>query len=176
MLINLILHPTCRLAALAVFVFTIRCGSTQVSPQSQRPLGTSVGSQGIENLEKKQKQSWIAWNEPIRLEKLGLAPNANIEGKTLKSIISSLTFGRDDHQLCSACHNRTESAGNYGLDKDKNRSFANLDPWKIIGMNSQRSWAGKGGWAEQFAANSTKPPLLRSLMDSWREGGYQVEP
>lgn len=179
---------------LAATVLDMGCGPTKDSPEKKHftisaPLSTpsSTSSNTVparsarhgglaEANSLEATPATLAWDEPIRLKKFGLSDNPNIEGKTLKAIVESLTPGRDDHQLCSACHNNEEASGNYGVDVDKLTSYRLLDPWTMVGTTIQRSWAGRNGWADQFSGNSTKPPALKALMRSWKAGGYQIDP
>lgn len=117
----------------------------------------------------------IGWMEPIKLKKFNLAPNPNLEGKTLRSIVESTQAGRDDGKLCSECHNETEAAGTYGLNVPKNTVLSIQNPWESMGTDVIRRWAGEEGWAERFAGNSTKPKALRTLMQAWIKGEFNTD-
>lgn len=114
----------------------------------------------------------LAWNEPVQSAKLGLAPNPKLDGKPLSKIISSELAGRDDGQLCSACHYRGEAAGGYAVDVAKNQASPGFIPSAPYGP-SNRSWLGPEGWAVGFVKNETKPANLKAAVQAWINNGYK---
>jgi hypothetical protein len=143
--------------------------SSARSPRAQKK------SEDSKSTEVPEPQASLGWNEPIHLKTFGLAANPNVEGKTLKIIVESLTPGRDDGKLCSECHHSSEASGTYGLRIPQNGTLLIDDPWKNMGTEVFRSWAGPEGWAERFASNSTKPPALRLLMKAWRKSDFSTD-
>ena len=115
----------------------------------------------------------LSWDEKIRAQALGIPLKSKAIGKTLEQIVTGQAAGRDDGQLCSACHNRQEAQGGYGLDVDKNENLPQLDPWQKVGTIEQLSWAGKDGWATKFISNKTKPALLKTVMSTWLKGSIK---
>lgn len=112
----------------------------------------------------------LGFSEPIDSKKFGLAPNKNVDGKTLAQIITSQTFGRDDAMLCSSCHHSADAQGGYGVPSAKNAANLNLKPTDVL---TGRTWVGKDGWAERFVKNSTKPDNLKIMVQAWINGGYK---
>jgi hypothetical protein len=112
----------------------------------------------------------LGFNDPIDSKKFGLAPNKNVDGKTLAQIITSQTPGRDDSMLCSACHHSTDAQGGYGVPSAKNAANLNLKPTDIL---TGRTWVGADGWAERFVKNSTKPDNLKIMIQAWIDNDYK---
>lgn len=108
---------------------------------------------------------------PIDSKSFGLEANPKIDGKSLFEVITSQEAGREDGQLCSACHNNELALGGYGVDQDPNTSISTVDPDAEI---SGRAWTGKGGWAERFSKNPTKPENIKTLLKYWINGGYEI--
>jgi hypothetical protein len=112
----------------------------------------------------------LRFNEPIDSKKFGLAPNSNVDGRTLAQIITSQTPGRDDAILCSACHHSSDAQGGYGVPSAKNAALLTLKPTDVV---TGRSWVETGGWAERFVKNGTKPDNLKLFIQGWINSGYQ---
>jgi hypothetical protein len=117
-----------------------------------------------------KKKVLVGWNEPISSEKFDLAPNPNIDGKTLAEVISSQKAGRDDGQLCSACHNKDDAQGAYSVPALKNGASPNLKPTDMV---YNKTWVGPGGWAERFVKNSSKPANVKAVVQAWINNGYK---
>jgi hypothetical protein len=113
----------------------------------------------------------INWKQSIDSKAFGLAPNPNVDGKTLAEIVASMSPGRDDGQLCSACHHQGEDAGGYGLPVAKNAASSNFDPNAVVGTTKKATWRGNDGWAKKFIDNKTKPDNIKALMQAWIDGG-----
>ena len=112
----------------------------------------------------------IGWNEAVDSTKFGLAPNLHIDGKTLAQVITSQVAGRDDGQLCSACHNNAEAQGNYGVPAAKNAASPGLKPTDLV---SNRPWVGPEGWAVRFVKNPTKPANVKAVVQAWIDNNYK---
>lgn len=117
-----------------------------------------------------KKKVLVGWNEPIYSTKFGLAPNPNIDGKTLAEVITSQKAGRDDGQLCSACHYKDDAQGGYGVPVAKNGASPTLKPTDMV---YNRTWVGPDGWAERFVKNSTKPANVKAVVQAWIDNGYK---
>ncbi len=145
--------------------FSISCAPEDPkASQIRKELGQQKSSDATGKLT-------IAWNQSIDSKSFGLAPNPNIDGKTLAQVVSSMSAGRDDGQLCSACHNREEAAGGYGLPVAKNAASINFDPNAEVGTTQKAKWKGTDGWAKRFIVNKTKPDNIKALMQAWVDGG-----
>lgn len=112
----------------------------------------------------------MSWNEPIDSKKFGLAPNPKVDGKTIAQILTSQVAGRDDGQLCSACHNSGDAQGDYGVNVAKNAANPEMKPTDIV---YGKTWVQKGGWAEGFVANPTKPANVKAVIQAWIDNGYK---
>lgn len=187
-----------RLGFLAFCLANLSCGrddfETRISRRSKDPgfgtisendtleskakSGDSTGD-GRQNVEEKSSPTThklsLGWDQLIRAKSFGIPVSSKAQGKTLRQIVASETPGRDDGQLCSACHNREEAQGGYGLAVDKNGFVTNLDPWEKVGTLEQRPWAGKGGWVSRFIQNKTKPAALKAVMRAWLKGGCKED-
>lgn len=115
-------------------------------------------------------QLTIGWKDPIYSEDFGLEPNPNVDGKSLADIVMSVDFGREDGQLCSACHNNTYALGDYGVDAEINAASPEMEPTDPV---SGRTWIEEGGWSDRFIDNPTKPANIKGVIDAWRRGGYR---
>ncbi len=124
-----------------------------------------------ENGANAQSKLVISWEDKIDSRRFGLTPNPKIDGKTLAEVISSMTAGRDDGQLCSACHNKDEALGDYGLPVAKNAASIDFDPSIEVGTTRKAKWKGPDGWAKRFIANKTKPANIKAVMQAWVDGG-----
>lgn len=187
-----------RLGILAFCLANLSCGQeageTRLSRRSRDPglvtnsdndslesKAKSGDSTGDERQKVEEKSSatthelTLAWDQPIQAKFLGIPISSKAHGKTLRQIVAGEAPGRDDGQLCSACHNREEAQGGYGLPVDKNGILINLDPWEKVGTLEQRPWAGKGGWVGQFIQNKTKPAALKAVMRAWLKGGCKED-
>lgn len=140
-------------------------GCSDEKPDATKALQTMASAQNAVSASSK-----LGFNEPIDSRKFGLAPNRNVDGKTLAQIITSQTAGRDDEMLCSACHHSTDAQGGYGVPSAKNAVNRNLKPTDVL---TGRTWAGSGGWAERFVKNSTKPDNLKIMVQAWINNGYK---
>ena len=112
----------------------------------------------------------LAWDTAIRSVDFGLAPNPKIDGKTLRQVITSQVVGRDDGELCSACHNKNDAQGGYGGLAAAYAASPSLGPNTVI---DGRKWSGPGGWAERFVKNPTKPANLQLMVRAWINGKYK---
>src|SRR4051812_7827074 len=101
--------PVAHLRLLICLIFLLEgCGNEK--PQATKVLESMAEAQSAVSASTK-----LSFSEPIDSRKFGLAPNANVDGKTLAQIITSQTAGRDDAMLCSACHNSGDAQGGYGV-------------------------------------------------------------
>lgn len=115
----------------------------------------------------------LGFTETINLKKLGFAADPNVDGKTLKDIITSAKSGRADSKLCSECHNKSESPGNYSVNVDPNQPSPNLKVTDKLGTPPQ-SWVGTGAnWTDGFIGNDTKPQSLKDALSAWKNGGWK---
>jgi hypothetical protein len=149
---------------LCLLLFLTGCGDEK--PDATKALQSMADAQSAVSTGGNK----LNFNEPIESRKFGLAPNKNVDGKTLAQIISSQTAGRDDAMLCSACHHSTDAQGGYGVPSAKNAASLNLKPTDIV---TGRSWVGTGGWAERFVKNGTKPDNLKIMVQAWINSGYK---
>ncbi len=106
----------------------------------------------------------LSYGEAIDSKKFGLAPNPKIDGKTIALVLTSQVAGRDDGQLCSACHNKDDAQGGYGVDVAKNGSNPGMKPTDLVGG---KTWAGPNGWAAGFVKNPTKPANVKAVIQAW---------
>jgi hypothetical protein len=117
----------------------------------------------------------LTWEQPIDAQALGIPLASQVAGQSLEAIVTSQVAGRDDGQLCSACHSKDDPQGGYGIDVALNGRLASLDPWVNVGTVTQRTWAGPSGWAVRFINNKTKPASLKAAMQAWVDGGCKDE-
>jgi hypothetical protein len=113
---------------------------------------------------------FMTYQERIDSRKFGLAPDPNLDGKTLAQILTSQVAGRDDAQLCSACHNKDDAQGGYGVPVAKNGSNPGMKATDMIGLYT---WCGPGGWADRFVATPSKPANLKAVIRAWRNNKCQ---
>lgn len=113
---------------------------------------------------KPQGNLLMGFKEPVYSTKFGLSPNEKIDGKTIQQILTSQVAGRDDGQLCSACHNKNDAQGGYGVPVEKNGSNPGMKQTDLI---YGRTWAGPDGWAQRFVKNSTKPDNVKAVIQAW---------
>lgn len=146
---------------LCLIIFLFGCGP-------QRPDATKI-LQGTQSADA-NKKILLGWNQKIDSTKFGMTANKNIDGKTLALVISSQSIGRDDALLCSSCHNASDAQGGYGVPAQKNAASPNLTPTDLV---TNRTWVGKGGWAERFVKNNTKPANLKVFVQAWIDNGYK---
>ncbi|WP_141731138.1 hypothetical protein [Oligoflexus tunisiensis] len=149
-----------------ISLLLILAGCGNEKPDATKVLQTMAQAQSANSA----ANSKLGWNDPIDSKKFGLAPNANVDGKTLAQIISSQTIGRDDALLCSACHHSSDAQGGYGVPSARNAANLSLKPTDIV---SNRTWVGSGGWAERFIQNKTKPENLKIFLQAWINNGYK---
>ena len=112
----------------------------------------------------------LNFTEKIYSADFGLPPNENIDGKSLFEIVTSQKAGRDDGQECAICHNNDLQLGNYWVPTAANEALDDVDPTTEV---AGRAWAGDGGWAERFVANTTKPSNVKLFIQAWIDGGYK---
>lgn len=110
----------------------------------------------------------IRWSDPIDSTKFGIPANPKIDGRNLKDVVASAVAGRDDAQLCSACHNRSTALGGYGVNVDAGKASP-IVPTDMVGG---KTWTGTDGWAQRFIRNKTKPANLKAAIQAWIDGGY----
>ncbi|HYX31739.1 MAG TPA: hypothetical protein VE954_01405 [Oligoflexus sp.] len=151
-----------RLLGLILLNLLIGCAN-------EEPAATKVMKQ-MESGNAVKKKVLVGWNEPISSIRLGLAPNPNIDGKSLAEVITSQKAGRDDGLLCSSCHHKDEAQGDYGVPAPKNGASPGLLPTDMV-LN--RTWVGPNGWAERFVKNSTKPANLKAAVQAWMDNNYK---
>jgi hypothetical protein len=109
----------------------------------------------------------LAWTTPIDGDDLGVTPDPLIAGKTIEGIVSSEVSGRADGLLCSACH--YAGSGHPYSPPVAAGGTAQIAPTDVIGGHT---WAGPGGWADQFMAQTAiKPAHLRDMFNVWRTDG-----
>lgn len=147
--------------------------SADTSGKVQRSENNSSPRHDPRNQPQPQEAAAVRWDRNVEALKLGIPPESHVNGQKLADIITSQVAGRDDDQLCSACHNRDEAQGGYGVDVKKNERFADLNQWTLIGTQKKLPWGGKVGWASRFVANPTKPATLKKVMQAWIDGGSQ---
>ncbi|WP_141734174.1 hypothetical protein [Oligoflexus tunisiensis] len=102
----------------------------------QEPAATKIMKQ-MEGSNAVKQKVLIGWSEPIYSSKFGLAPNPNIDGKTLAEVVTSQTAGRDDGLLCSACHNTDDAQGGYAAPAEKNEASPALKPTDRVSNRTQ---------------------------------------
>lgn len=167
---NKITSKACTIGLLALFT---GCSSEEPAAAKYRKQIASLEAKPNEeknaDLGEDIKET-ITLREAIYSEDFGLDENENIDGKSLFEILTSQEAGRDDGQVCSACHNRNDSQGGYGVDSASEEALDEIDPDAEI---SGRSWTEDGGWAERFVENDTKPANVRAVIQAWIDGGYQ---
>lgn len=146
------------------------CGSNS-EPHSSRHKKAMAAKAGVEaeSADAVFKRT-IRLTEDIYSEDFGLAANENIDGKNLFEVITSQKAGRDDGQLCSACHNNEEALGGYAVDSDIDEALDELDTDAEL---SGRTWTEEGGWAMRFVENETKPANVRAVIQAWIDGGFK---
>jgi len=154
--------PLSRIYGLILLAFLIGCANDE--PAATKVMKQMEGGQAI------KKKILISWNEPISSSKFGLTPNPNIDGKTLAEVITSQKAGRDDGQLCSACHYKDDAQGGYGVPVEINGASPTLKPTDMV---YNRSWVGPGGWAERFVKNKTKPANVQAVVQAWIDNNYK---
>lgn len=154
-------HPLLRISRLICLAFLIACGNDE--PAATRVI-KQMDAQAV------TKKILIGWDEPISSSKFGLAPNPSIDGKTLAEVITSQKAGRDDGQLCSACHYKGDAQGDYGVPVEMNGANPTLKPTDMV---YNRSWVGPGGWAERFVKNETKPANVKAVVQAWIDNNYK---
>ena len=125
----------------------------------------------LESMDTADDVLFLAWDQVIDAELFGIPSTNNVHGKTLEEIISSQVAGRDDGQLCSACHNQTQSVGDYGLASEPGASLPDLDPDQLVGVVAERPWSGDAGWGQRFIQNNTKPETLKAVIRAWLASG-----
>jgi hypothetical protein len=136
---------------------------------AEEPAATKIMKQ-MEGANAVKQKVLMGWNEPIYSSKFGLAPNPNIDGKTLAAVVTSQTAGRDDGMLCSACHNKDDAQGGYGVPSERNGASPNLKPTDMV---YNRTWIGPDGWAVRFVNNRTKPVNVKAVMQAWIDNNYK---
>lgn len=115
-------------------------------------------------------QVLLGWDEPIQSVKFGIPANPKIDGKSLRQVISGSVPGRDDGQLCTACHNKDNPAGGYGGPVQANQTIQELAPGLVI---DGRRWEGSEGWAVRFVGNTTKPLNVKAAMQAWIDNNFR---
>ncbi len=155
-----------RHLSLLISLLFILGGCGQEKPDATKALQSMAKSQNAGSTSGPK----LRFTEIIDSKKLGLAPNKNVDGKTLAQIITSQAFGRDDAMFCSACHHSTDAQGGYGVPSAKNAANANLKPTDVL---TGRTWVGPDGWAERFVKNSTKPDNIKAMVQAWINSGYK---
>ena len=113
----------------------------------------------------------ITFAQAIDSQQLGLAPNPNIDGKSLLEIVSSQKPGRDDGRLCSSCHNKSVALGGYWVPSEADEALTQLDPTNPV---AGRAWTGADGWAVRFVNNASKPRNVQVIIQAWIEGGFEL--
>lgn len=113
----------------------------------------------------------VSWNTPLYSKFFGFPPDDRVDGKSLADVITSKTFIRNDGKLCSTCHNKVASLGDYGVPVEVNGSNPDLGPNDEVWG---KTWAGTGGWAERTAANKTKPVIIRAALKLWIQNNYEI--
>jgi hypothetical protein len=156
--------PVAYLGLLLSLLFFLG-GCSDEKPDATKALESMANAQSAVSAGSK-----LGFSEPIDSRKFGLAPNKNLDGKTLAQIITSQTPGRDDGILCSSCHHSTDAQGGYGVPSAKNAANLNLKPTDVL---TGRTWVGSGGWAERFVKNNTKPDNLKIMVQAWINNGYK---
>lgn len=156
---------------MARFFGYVILGALLVGCANDEPKATQLMKQmESANASAVTKKILVGWNEPISSTKFGLAPNPNIDGKTLAEVITSQKAGRDDGQLCSACHHQNDAQGGYGVPVARNGASPNLKPTDLV---YSRTWVGPDGWAERFVRNSTKPANVKAVVQAWIDNNYK---
>jgi hypothetical protein len=122
----------------------------------------------------------LKWGTPINGATLGQEPDRHEAGKSLQDIVSSIEIGRDDHQLCSNCHNSgTNPTSNYDPEVYRpsvaqNVASAPIDPFVPMGPEN---WAcGGDPWAQKFIdvpadVPYAKPQYLKDAFQKWFNDG-----
>jgi hypothetical protein len=157
--------PLARISGFIILLcLLLGCGNDEPSATKVMKQLESANAHAV------KKKVLVGWNEPISSAKFGLAPNPNIDGKTLAEVVSSQKAGRDDGQLCSACHNKDDAQGGYGVPVAKNGASPNLKPTDMV---YNKTWVGPDGWAERFVKNSTKPANVKAVVQAWMDNNYK---
>lgn len=157
------------LEAIMLIVLLSACEDVTRDPPSY--LGPN-GSNDLKGERARILHQNLGWNEALNSEKLGLTANPQVDGRKLGKIIGSVISGREDGQLCSACHNNVQADGGYGTDSAPGAANAAFNPKGKFGPNG-RSWIGPGSWAEGFVTNKTKPANLQVMIQAWINSGYK---
>ena len=150
-------------------ILEISCYREQ-APNPDQFLSKKVSAKTPASADGSAFSTEISMSEPIYSEEFGMEENENIDGKSLFEVLSSQSAGRDDGQLCSACHNEDDDAGDYAVPSGPNAVLINFDPDEEY---EGKSWTEEDGWAERFVANETKPDNVRAIVQAWIDSGYQ---
>jgi len=150
------------------FLFTVSCGA-EANFTNMRSSSKSGDSKPNKALDGETIRITIGWRDSIRSQDFGLSSNPNVDDKSLFDIVSNNTFGRDDGQKCSTCHNSSMALGGYATDGDVDAAV-NIEPDDKL---SGKPWAGSQGWAQRFAKNKNKPDNLKMFFQSWIDSGYK---